>query len=57
MKGNPLPTPKEFNDKVWQDSYVNDYGVFTELKWLFAEKTLLTAGLRYDLVVSDIQGP
>ena len=57
MKGNPLPTPKEFNDKVWQDSYVNDYGVFTELKWLFAEKTLLTAGLRYDLVVSDIQDP
>lgn len=57
MNGNMLPTPREFNDKVWQDSYVNDYGLFSEAKWLFAENALITAGVRYDLVVSDIQDP
>ena len=57
MNGNMLPTPREFNDKVWQDSYVNDYGLFTEAKWLFTENTLITAGVRYDRVVSDIQDP
>jgi len=57
MNGNTLPTPKEFNDKVWQDSYVNDFGVFTEAKWLFKENHLITAGIRYDRVVSDINDP
>jgi iron complex outermembrane receptor protein len=52
-----LPTPREFNDKVWQDSYINDFGLFTELKWLLKENTLFTAGVRYDHVISDILDP
>jgi len=46
-----------FNDKIWQDSYVNDYGIFTEAKWSINPVTVLTAGMRYDLVNSDIQDP
>ena len=57
MNGNPLPTPMEFNDKVWQDSYITDIGVFTEAKYSLGANTIFTAGLRYDNVVSDIQDP
>ncbi|PWG05621.1 TonB-dependent receptor domain-containing protein [Polaribacter aquimarinus] len=57
MNGNTLPTPREFNDKVWQDSYVNDFGLFTEAKWLFTENTLFTTGIRYDRIISDIKDP
>ncbi|WP_405293499.1 TonB-dependent receptor domain-containing protein [Algibacter sp. Ld11] len=57
MNGNPLPTPVEFNDKVWQDSYITDLGIFTEAKYNLSSTTILTAGLRYDNVVSDIQDP
>jgi iron complex outermembrane receptor protein len=57
MNGNVLPMPMEFNDKVWQDSYINDIGVFTEAKYNLSPTSILTAGLRYDNVVSDIQDP
>ncbi len=57
MNGNPLPTPVEFNDKVWQDSYITDIGVFTEAKYSLGANTIFTAGLRYDNVTSDIQDP
>jgi len=57
MNGTVLPMPMTFNDKVWQDSYVNDYGVFSEAKWSPTNSTVFTAGLRYDLVNSDIQDP
>lgn len=57
MNGNPLPMPMEFNDKVWQDSYITDIGVFTEAKYSLTSNTILTAGMRYDNVVSDIQDP
>ncbi|WP_458627019.1 TonB-dependent receptor domain-containing protein [Winogradskyella sp. PC D3.3] len=57
MNGNPLPTPVTFNDKVWQDSYITDIGVFTEAKYNLGANTIFTAGLRYDNVVSDIQDP
>ena len=57
MNGNPLPIPMEFNDKVWQDSYINDLGVFTEIKHSLSPKTIFTAGMRYDHVISDIQDP
>ena len=57
MNGNPLPMPMEFNDKVWQDSYITDVGVFTEAKYSLTSNTILTAGMRYDNVVSDIQDP
>ena len=55
MMGDLLPEPMIFNDKVWQDAYVNDFGVFTEHKYKLNEKNLLTAGFRYDLVVSEAQ--
>ena len=57
MNGTVLPMPMTFNDKVWQDSYVNDYGIFSEAKWSPNRSTVFTAGLRYDLVNSDIQDP
>ncbi len=53
----PLPTPMEFIDKVWQDSYINDIGVFAEGKYTLSENTILTTGLRYDLVTSEIKDP
>jgi iron complex outermembrane receptor protein len=57
MNGNVLPTPRVFNDKVWQDSYITDLGFFTEAKYSINAKTLLTTGIRYDNVTSDIQDP
>ena len=53
----PLPTPVEFIDKVWQDSYINDMGLFAEGKYIVTENTVLTTGLRYDLVTSEIKDP
>ncbi len=53
----PLPMPMEFTDKVWQDSYINDIGVFVESKYPLTEKTMLTVGLRYDNVTSEIKDP
>lgn len=47
----------EFTDKVWQDSYINDLGLFAEGKYNLTQNTILTAGLRYDLVVSEIRDP
>lgn len=57
MMGDVLLEPILFNDKIWQDSYVNDFGLFAENKYAFNDKTMLTGGVRYDLVVSDIQDP
>lgn len=57
MMGIELQEPVIFNDKVWQDSYVNDYGLFAENKYAITNKTIFTAGIRYDLVVSDIKDP
>lgn len=57
MNGNPLPMPMTKVDKIWQDSYVADLGLFTEAKWFANNSTIFTAGLRYDNVTSDIQDP
>ncbi len=57
MNGNMLANPMEFKDQVWQDSFVNDFGLFTEAKWEANSATLVTAGLRYDMVISDINEP
>ncbi len=53
----PLATPKEFKDKVWQDSYINDIGLFVESKYPLTKKTMLTTGVRYDNVTSEIKDP
>ena len=57
MNGNPLPMPMTKVDKIWQDSYITDIGLFTEAKWFANSSTIFTAGLRYDNVTSDIQDP
>mgnify|MGYP002700338467 CR=1 FL=1 len=57
MMGMPLPMPMTFNDKVWQDSSIDDFGVFTEAKWSLNNATIVTAGVRYDIVISDIKDP
>ncbi|MBU2940455.1 TonB-dependent receptor [Lacinutrix sp. C3R15] len=57
MNGNMLTTPMTFNDKVWQDAYITDLGIFTEAKYTINTKTIFTAGIRYDNVTSDIQDP
>ncbi|WP_158849096.1 TonB-dependent receptor domain-containing protein [Algibacter sp. L1A34] len=57
MMGMTLATPLVYNDKVWQDAYVNDFGVFTEAKWAINPTAVLTAGIRYDMVKSDLNDP
>lgn len=57
MNGNPLPIPMTKVDKIWQDSYITDFGLFTEAKWFAGNSTIFTAGIRYDNVTSDIQDP
>ena len=57
MNGNPLDQPMEFTDKIWQDSYINDYGLFAETNYSINESTSLNFGVRYDRVISDIQDP
>ncbi|MGJ8743941.1 TonB-dependent receptor domain-containing protein [Polaribacter sp.] len=57
MNGTTLPTPMVFNDKTWQDSQIIDLGFFTEAKYSLAENTILTTGIRYDNVTSDIKDP
>jgi iron complex outermembrane receptor protein len=53
MTGNTLPTPLAFFDKVWQDSYSNDFGYFAETKIKASDKSWLTVGSRLDFVTSD----
>uniref|UniRef100_UPI00404A1FC2 TonB-dependent receptor domain-containing protein n=1 Tax=Flavobacterium sp. TaxID=239 RepID=UPI00404A1FC2 len=53
MMGNLLPTPLAFFDKVWQDSYSNDFGYFAETKIKASDKSWLTVGSRLDFVTSD----
>ncbi len=57
MNGNMLSMPMTKVDKIWQDSYITDIGLFTEAKWFANNSTIFTAGLRYDNVTSDIQDP
>lgn len=53
MMGNPLPMPMVFFDKVWQDSYSNDFGYFAETKIKASEKSWITIGSRLDFITSD----
>lgn len=57
MNGDLLPMPMEFVDEVWQDSQIDDYGVFVEGKYPISDKLLLNVGVRYDLVHSQIDAP
>ncbi|GLB51521.1 ligand-gated channel [Neptunitalea chrysea] len=57
QNGTILDTPITKVNSIWQDSYINDMGIFTEAKWNVATKSLLTLGIRYDHVTSDINNP
>jgi iron complex outermembrane receptor protein len=57
MNGNPLPTPRTFTDKIWQDSKLNDYGVFAESNYKVSDNYTLTAGIRADFISSSINDP
>jgi iron complex outermembrane receptor protein len=43
--------------KVWQDSYINDFGVFVEANRKLSDNYYMTMGLRSDYVSSDSQDP
>jgi iron complex outermembrane receptor protein len=53
MLGVLLPTPIKYYDKIWQNSYTNTLGIFTEGKWYVTEKSMFNFGLRLDNVNSD----
>lgn len=57
MNGNTLAQPMVKVDKVWQDSNLNNFGVFTELKYMLANKTTFTTGIRADFITSAINDP
>lgn len=57
MQGNLLPQPKIVEDKVWQDSYVNNYGLFLESTYAINKKNIIEFGIRWDHVVSDSRDP
>ncbi|WP_081211500.1 TonB-dependent receptor [Salegentibacter sediminis] len=57
MAGEPLAMPMEFQDKVWQDSYVNDYGLFAEAKFSLSEKDIFNFGARLDHIVAESKDP
>ncbi|SNR52509.1 iron complex outermembrane recepter protein [Lutibacter agarilyticus] len=57
MNGMPLPTPKTFVDKIWQDATLNDVGVFGEGKFIVANNLTLTTGVRADFINTGIDDP
>ena len=57
MNGNPLPKPMTKVDKIWQDSEVNDVGIFAEGKYKISDNIIVTAGLRSDFISTSINDP
>ncbi|MBZ9627901.1 TonB-dependent receptor [Psychroflexus sp. CAK57W] len=57
MMGMSINPPIELTDKIWQESFINDYGFFAESRYRLNTSTVLSAGIRYDVVNSDIQDP
>ncbi|RLD81616.1 MAG: TonB-dependent receptor [Bacteroidetes bacterium] len=57
MNGKPLPEPKTKIDKIWQDSELNDIGIFAEGKYKVSDRSVLTAGLRSDFISAAIHDP
>lgn len=55
--GMVMDPPAQFTDAIWQDSKQNDFGVFAESKWYLNKNWLWKAGLRLDMVSSDIKDP
>jgi iron complex outermembrane receptor protein len=49
--------PKQFYDKVWQDSYKNDVGIFIEDRFKVNSRLLWQVGFRLDVSNYDIRDP
>lgn len=50
-------TPKEFDDLVFQDSKVDDFGVFAENRYQISENLMWMTGFRLDIVKASIRNP
>lgn len=57
LNGNMLPEPVIKVDKIWQDSELNDVGLFAEGKLRTSERSTFTAGLRSDFISTSINDP
>lgn len=57
MNGMVLPTPKVFEDKIWQDGHIEDVGLFAEADFTLSKYSSLNAGIRFDFVSSGIDDP
>jgi iron complex outermembrane receptor protein len=55
--GDTLPQPKQFTDKVWQDSKMADLGIFFENKYQLGARLLWVIGARFDIVTYAIDNP
>ncbi|MCB0806517.1 MAG: TonB-dependent receptor [Bacteroidales bacterium] len=49
--------PKEFDDLVFQDSKVDDFGVFAENRLQIHENLMWMTGIRLDVVTASIRNP
>lgn len=52
--GLPLATPIIKRANVWQDAFINDYGIFVEVNYKLTETITTTAGLRADFVSAGV---
>lgn len=52
MMGQLLPTPQKFTDKIWQNAYNNQLGIFAEGKYFISDKDIFTYGARFDHIYS-----
>lgn len=57
QNGEPLPHPVTLVNSIWQDAYVDNIGIYTEMKWSLSSSLFLTSGLRYDAIIADIRKP
>ncbi len=55
--GVPLDPPMVKKIKVWQDSQINDFGVYSQLSWKKNKNEIITAGLRLDYVWAMAKDP
>ena len=57
MNGNPLDPPREFTDLIWQESWLNNAGLFAESNLLINQTWDFQFGARVDYVASGANNP
>ncbi|MXV37710.1 TonB-dependent receptor [Flavobacteriaceae bacterium Ap0902] len=50
MQGNMIPNPMWMMGDIWQDAYVNDFGIFAEGNYKISRSWVLKTGVRLDKV-------